>query len=273
MPQIPFVKYSGCGNDFVIFDTRSHPLILKDRAITQRLCHRTLGIGADGIILLKNGVESDYEMQIFNSDGSEAEMCGNGMRCLGHFIAEIDSHMHFSITCFQKRYTVRVNGTRVDVTMPAPQIVDMTVEVDHKGKPLQMAFLDTGVPHVVLFTETIDQAPIHDVGPYLRYHPRFAPRGTNVNFAGLQKNGRIFVRTYERGVENETLACGTGCAAVATTVKLKFGLKNPIETVTRTQDVLSFTFEERNSKIESMTMGGPARKIFSGQIDVESNSF
>lgn len=269
MAQVPFVKYSGCGNDFIIFDARTRHPFLENPTIIESLCRRRLGIGADGVILLENGIRSDYQMRIFNSDGSEAEMCGNGMRCLGRFIAETDSRTRFSITCFGKEYAISVNGERIDVAMPAPQILDMDVKIPHDGLPLEMAFIDTGVPHVVLFMETIAQAPVQNIGPYLRHHSRFSPRGTNVNFSSLHKDGRLFVRTYERGVENETLACGTGCAAVATAARQKFGLQGPIETVTTTGDTLCFSFHEGSSGVESMTMGGPAQKIFSGQIEIE----
>lgn len=252
----------------MIFDQRSRPLPAIDPAMFKQLCHRKLGVGGDGILLVEKGYLADYSMRIFNSDGSEAEMCGNGMRCMAHFLAEKEGRKTFSIECFGKSYGIQVDEGLVFVEMPAPRILKPVIQIDYAGETLEMTWIDTGVPHLVLFVEEISKFPLENLGPYLRYHAQFAPSGTNVNIAQVLKKGVLTVRTYERGVEDETLACGTGCAAVAACAKMRFSLSSPIEIFTKSGECLSFNFRNTPSGIQNILMSGPATKVFCGQIEI-----
>lgn len=212
--MLSFAKYQGAGNDFILIDNRT---LHFDCKLVSKLCHRKFGIGADGVVLL----ESNFRMRIFNSDGSEAESCGNGLRCLMRFLLDLG---------FPKAdYQIQVGNRVVQAGFVGDKIrIDMGEALHFKQLLIEgheVHFLNTGVPHTVLFSAEADLATI---GPFLRYHEHFQPAGTNVNIAQLGNDGALYIRTYERGVEAETLACGTGAAAVALIASQKYGLKNPI---------------------------------------------
>lgn len=257
---IPFSKYSGCGNDFVVIDNRS--AIFADRcsqATISRLCHRQFGIGADGIILLENSDKADYRMRIFNADGSEAEMCGNGVRCLALFIHELQlANKKFTLETMHQKMQICVEGSKVCVYLPPVTEFKYFIPLSIEGRELTLHSLNTGVPHVVVFVEDIENDAYLAMAPHIRYHPLFHPKGTNVNFATINSEHTIVVRTYERGVEAETLACGTGAIAVALAAAKVHGLPSPITIQTRSQDFLHISFNN------GLTMTGPAIKTFEG---------
>lgn len=264
---IPFVKYSGCGNDFIIIDNRERRLCFSRPEIV-KLCHRHKGVGADGVILLESHPLQSipYQMRIFNSDGSEAEMCGNGVRCLAQHIRSIDSiEDPFVIKTMHQQVGISFHGDLVTVGMPSPAGISFKkLTIDSQEYPLHC--LDTGVPHAVLFrTEPIPDSLLA-IAPAIRFAPQF-PKGTNVNFAHLLPDHTIAVRTYERGVEQETLACGTGAAAVALSAAHCFGLPSPITIHTRSGDLLYVGFQQENSNhFTNVTLTGPAVKVFEGLI-------
>lgn len=269
MRKISFSKYSGCGNDFILIDNRSCNFPIGDELLIQDLCRRSLGIGADGLILLEESTKADYRMRIFNADGGEAEMCGNGLRCFGMFINELGiPGSHFDVEVTEKIYPVSTEANRVSVAMVPPSQMEWEVDVTVDDKLLRIDFLDTGVPHVVQFVEDIEIINLETLGPSLRYHQRFAPKGTNVDFASLSSQNIIYMRTYERGVEGETLACGTGAAAVAIAAARKYGLKSPITVKTRSGECLDFDLKIKDDQIESIVMMGPANQIYSGIVEV-----
>lgn len=266
--QIPFSKYEGCGNDFILIDNRTVFFPIEADLIT-KLCHRRLGIGADGIILLENSSIADYRMRIFNADGSEAEMCGNGFRCFGKFLHEIGiQNESFNIEVFGKILSLKVEEGQITAGMSQPTDICWNIQLEIGGKDWVLDYLDTGVPHAVLFVDDVEKINLQLLGKEIRFHSKFAPRGTNVNFAQLNTNGEIWMRTYERGVEDETLACGTGATAVAIAASKKQNLKGPRAIKTRSGGILNIDFKWEQEDVKMVTMSGPATFVFRGTIEL-----
>lgn len=242
-------KYSGCGNTFFLIDNREATLT-HSRIAVQELCRQN----ADGLIVLENSDTSDYRMRIFNADGSEAEMCGNGVRCLMQFIRDLHPEVRrCTIETGAGVVVAKALDRLIEVEMPQPVNLDLNIEMDG----LILHSIDTGVPHVVHFVEDIHDSQWMQRAPSIRYHSRFRPRGTNVNFAQL-KGKEIWIRTYERGVEGETLACGTGATAVALVAAQLYKLPSPIHLITRSGDPLLVRFDPTFSKAALI---GPAVRI------------
>lgn len=261
-----FSKYSGCGNDFILIDNRNgifdpHPNLI------QTLCARRTGIGADGIILLENSLHSDFRMRIYNSDGYEAEMCGNGIRCLMKFIQECGIHKNnCTIETFLRPLEVSLEKDLVSVQMGAPFDYRWNVHLAIDGNSYLVHHINTGVPHIVLFTDDFENFNLPQLGPKFRFHESFAPQGANMNIAQLSKEGFLLNRTFERGVEQETLACGTGCVAAALAANRILGLPSPIRVKTRSEEILEISFKMDNeSQLSNLVMKGPANRIFSGK--------
>ena len=220
--RVAFHKLHGCGNDFVFIDNRELGLptaLMPDWA--RSVCRRTLGVGADGLVFLESspaGSEADYIWHFYNADGSRAEMCGNASRCSALLAVELGlagpSHV-IGTDAGPIRATadIRQSSAKVELTAPHNLALDLTLNVGNA--PLTLHSVNTGVPHVVVFVNDITKAKVRDMGAALRYHKHFAPAGTNVNFVSVTSKDGLAVRTYERGVEDETLACGTGAAASA----------------------------------------------------------
>ena len=265
--QCAFSKYSGCGNDFLLIDNRSKFFPSDDRVLIAKLCKRRLGIGADGIILLENSHSADFRMHIYNADGSEAEMCGNGIRCLMKFIRQLGfTKPQYTIETLLEQVTASYRNDQVSVSMPPPKHVCWSIDLPIEPHQWNLHFLDTGVPHAVIFTEDIESIDLNTIAPKIRYHTHFGPRGTNVDFAAIKQNQLVQMRTYERGVEQETLACGTGAVAVALAAAKVYRLQSPIQIETRSQEILEIQF---SGEIPTdLLMTGPAAFIFEGKIDL-----
>lgn len=255
-----FSKYSGSGNDFVFIDSREETTPFSSEMIS-RLCDRKNGIGADGLILLEKGQKAPFRMRIFNSDGSEAEMCGNGIRCFKKFLEEcgIDDS---SVVVETKERLLKVEskGVEVRAEMGCPKDLSWDIKLDDT---CQIDLINTGVPHAVQFVADIEREDLFDKAPFIRYHPKLLPSGTNVNAAQI-KNNELWVRTWERGVEGETLACGTGMVACALIASMRFHLPSPIIVVPRSREKIVVEFKIENNRIVEVTQTGPARFIFQG---------
>ncbi|MEI6531509.1 MAG: diaminopimelate epimerase [Chlamydiota bacterium] len=251
----PFSKYQGAGNDFIVLDNRKN-IFTVDRAEIKKLCHRRLGIGADGIIWLTDSKTADFGMRIFNADGSEAEMCGNGVRCLAAFLRRscISTKEKFSLETMQRQLTVTFQGSIIEVEMGAPT---------HIARHTDLTVLNTGVPHAVIFNEKIEALEISRLGPEIRYHARFAPQGVNVNFVEKIGPSALAIRTYERGVEAETLACGTGCTAAAIAAHLVLEMPSPITVKTASDELLTISF---TPDFQDVKMAGNATFVFEGHL-------
>lgn len=268
--QLPFVKYSGCGNDFILLDNRTESFPKEDSAYVRALCHRHEGIGADGVILLENSLIADFKMLIFNSDGSEAEMCGNGIRCLFKFIHRI-GYPKQSYSIETKKDILRgfFEDEEVTICMPTPKQTQWHLNVSILKHKIPLHFLDTGVPHVVIFVEDTKKVDLSIFGPLIRHHSDFSPRGVNVNWASISSNQELDLRTYERGVEGETKACGTGATAAALAASSIFQLSSPIKVRTLSEEVLEIGFKNENHFFSDITLRGPANFIFEGVISCD----
>lgn len=262
---IQFEKYQGNGNDFIIVDNRDGEIILPADKI-RKLCDRHFGIGADGMMFLRDSDEYNFEMEYFNSDGNLSSMCGNGGRCLAAFAFQngiiYDKAMTFKAIDGVHKATILQEAIQGKVWNVSLEMTDVS-DVQFNGK---YYFLDTGSPHYVEFVEKVAEIDVVTEGRKTRYSELFSPEGTNVNFVEFT-NDRIFVRTYERGVEDETLSCGTGVTASAIAAFLKTGRKDfKIHT---TGGDFTVDFEETNGKFKSVWLKGPAEMVFKGAIFID----
>ena len=263
---IPFSKYQGAGNDFILIDDRSCRFPIEDEELIKRLCFRNFGIGADGLILLQSSLSADFRMRIFNADGKEASMCGNGLRCLIAYIKDLGfSKELFRIETESEVFQCTSSGGKVSVTLSPPAVLHWGVKLQEGSILDEIFVVDTGVPHAVVFVEDLDSCPVDTWGKELRHHPKFSPSGVNVNFAKVSSDGTARVRTYERGVEGETLACGTGGAATAFVLFQKDGGKAPIRVMPKSGEGLEFSIKDPSKEIE---MQGSAEFVFEGRITV-----
>jgi diaminopimelate epimerase len=267
---VDFVKMNGAGNDFVLIDNRSRQVKLQPAQIAH-LCDRHKGVGADGVILLEPCAsgEADWAWDFYNSDGGSAEMCGNGARCFARFVLRLTGGK--GPISFETRagvITASFQGGGVTVNLTPPRELRLRRQVPLSGGPAEIHSLDTGVPHAVLFVPEADQAMVLPLGAEIRNHPHFAPRGTNVNFVQVLGPGRIRVRTYERGVEGETLACGTGVTASALITAELRGFPSPIQVQVQSGATLEISFERANGQFTNVGLTGPAEFVFEGRIEV-----
>ena len=211
--KIPFYKMHGAGNDFVMVDDRSLSFPVSDREFIARRCARRTGVGCDGILLLQPSDAADLRMRFINPDGNEVEMCGNGARCVARLAFDLGiaaGTMTIGTGAGLVRAQVSGEAIRLDLTEPTDWRFDLEVGLDEP-----VSAVNTGVPHAIVWVDDLEAVDVAEQGRHLRFHPLFAPEGTNANFVRLEADGSLSVRTYERGVEGETLACGTGAAAAA----------------------------------------------------------
>jgi diaminopimelate epimerase len=251
---IPFFKMTGSGNDFIIIDNRSQQ-IQSDQCLdlVRLACRRKLSVGADGLILIENDPEVDFRWRFFNADGSEAEMCGNGARCAARF-AHLKGITHKQQMAFRTLAGIiraEIKGERVKVRLTPPQKLNLGITLQVEERPLSLDFIDTGVPHVVHLVadqSTLETIDVFRLGRALRYHPHFQPSGANANFAAVNDPHHMAVRTYERGVEAETLACGTGSIAAVLLAAARKLVVSPVEVLTQSREILTIYFEQRTDQ-------------------------
>lgn len=270
---LPFVKMSGTGNDFILIDHRK-PRIAREvmPEFARLVCRRRFSVGADGLIFIEDSDQADFKWLFFNADGSEAEMCGNGARCAARF-AYINgiapAHMRFETIA--GLIEANVSDVNVSVLMTTPKEFRLDVEIDSDGKPLLLHTVDTGVPHAVIFVDNYDQIDVRKLGSLIRHHQEFMPAGTNVNFVMPLEGGGYKVRTYERGVENETMACGTGAVAAALIAAVKGMADSPVRIVTSGNDQLSIIFDlKKGPTATNVFLKGPAHVIYNGELNAEA---
>lgn len=265
----------GAGNDFVVMD---HDPRLDYASFSRKVCDRHRGIGADGVIILDVSTRCDHRMRIFNADGSEAEMCGNGARCLAVYIANKFAVVPEVFTVETKAGSLHasVQGDIAAVQLSDPADYRPRIEIKVAGQKLIGHFINTGVPHVVVFVQGLQEMDVDGLGRLIRQHSLFAPKGTNVNFVEMVKDGVVAVRTYERGVEAETLACGTGSVASAiigalhsmTKVEPRHGAA--IRVATRSGEVLDVTFDldvdgNDHPMVTHVWLKGSGKLVFKGE--------
>ncbi|WP_420573090.1 diaminopimelate epimerase [Kordia sp.] len=255
---LSFYKYQGTGNDFVLIDNRQDIFPKNDTKLVNHLCDRKFGIGADGLILLENDADHDFKMVYYNSDGNESTMCGNGGRCIvafANFLGVIQNKTTF-IAIDGKHYAT-IDGDIVDL-----QMQDVNAIEDHEN----YVFLDTGSPHHVMFKEEINQFDIKKEGAAIRYGAPYFEEGTNVNFVKKLSETTFRVRTYERGVEDETLSCGTGVTAVALAMHHLKETKGNSVTLQVEGGSLEVSFERDATSYKNIFLKGKATQVFKGEI-------
>jgi diaminopimelate epimerase len=265
--MLKFTKMNGAGNDFVMLDNRDRAQAL-DQATIARLCDRHRGVGADGLIAVEpaeNG--ADFRMRYYNADGGEAEMCGNGARCFARFASRLVGGAEtVSFETIAGVVTARLLGKLVRLQMSQPKDLALGTPLAAHGQALTVHFVNTGVPHAVVVVEDLAAVDVVGLGAALRYHEHFAPRGTNANFIAVEGPGRLAIRTYERGVEGETLACGTGVCAAALVHSALTGAASPIAVRVRGGETLEVGFSREGDRFRDITLTGPADFVFEGQI-------
>ena len=280
---ISFTKMVAAGNDFLVVDARRlrQRRAVSWRAVSRALCERHHGIGADGLLVLEASATADVKMRVFNPDGSQAHMCGNGARCVARYLAQRRRGKRSEAIVLETkagRVSAEVQDGRVAMRMMDPTALRLNLTLDVERRHLRMGFINTGVPHVVVPVADLETVDVNRLGRALRTHPAFAPRGTNVDFiqAEIGPSGHLRVRTYERGVEAETLACGTGVAASAVVYALGNGLgganmrRHRIEVATRGGDRMRVSFTvlpgDRPRRVTDVVLEGPARQVCEGRV-------
>jgi diaminopimelate epimerase len=259
--QIRFYKYQGTGNDFVLVDDRENVFPEHDKKLIERICDRHFGIGADGLMLLRNEPGYDFRMVYFNSDGAQSSMCGNGGRCICRFAFDLgivkDAEIKF--IAVDGPHHAFINDDHVQLKMS---------DVHETSLAGGDYFIDTGSPHVVRFMSDVSALDVFEAGREVRYSAAYAEKGTNVNFVEVMGQN-LFVRTYERGVENETLSCGTGVTAAALAASLHgFAPDSGSIAVETTGGSLQVHYHRRNGGFDDIWLEGPARFVFQGEITV-----
>jgi len=270
MSGIVFTKVAGTGNDFVLLDNRKQALkaVIPDlSAFTQYVCRRKHAVGADGVLVLEDSKKADLKMRIFNPDGSEVTMCGNGARCAAMYAFRKQwCRAVLRVETGAGLIGAEVTGENVKLKMTDPVKVFLNKDLGIGKHFVKAHLVNTGVPHVVHFVEDVGSYPVEEMGRHIRYHKAFEPEGVNANFVQLIGEGHIAVRTYERGVEAETLACGTGSVAAAVIANLVNDVQAPVRVTTRSQEELIIHFGSKNGKISDVHLEGPAKIIFEGVI-------
>jgi diaminopimelate epimerase len=268
MDKIPFYKMSGSGNDFIIVDNRNGWVDEENLTeVIRKVCSKDMSLGANGFVLVENSKTVDFKWRFFNSDGSPAEMCGNGARCVARFayLNKITGpDMVFETTAGIVH--AQMKGDRVRIQMTDPVFSHAGI-VDTDAGRLAFIHLNTGVPHVVIKIEAPSAADVAGLGKTIRFHKMFSPEGANVNFCCIQKDGTLINRTYERGVEGETLACGTGCVASALALAQTTGdLKSPVTVIPKSGEPLLVYYKRDFDRFYEVYLEGNARIICTGQI-------
>jgi diaminopimelate epimerase len=275
--RISFFKMTGSGNDFLIIDNRSLGMSREEgRQLARLACRRKVSAGADGLILIEDDPEVDFKWQFFNADGSEAEMCGNGSRCAARFVYlnGIVDKEKISFRTLAGIIDAEIKGERVKVRMTPPHNMETDIRLPlEDGAALTLHYINTGVPHVVSFVENeaqLENLDVFHLGRTLRFHPRFQPAGSNANFALVHGPHNLAVRTYERGVEAETLACGTGSIASALIAAAKGLVASPVEVKPRSGENLVIHFDKvaREDTIEffDVCLEGDAKVVYDGHL-------
>jgi diaminopimelate epimerase len=269
MVMLRFTKMNGAGNDFVMIDNRTGDVRLTPEQI-ERVCDRHRGVGADGILLIEKATNgADFRMRYYNRDGGEAEMCGNGARCFAryaHRVAGAPEKVSFETPA--GIIGARLHGDLVTLNMSDPTGLRLNVPLQIEGEDAAVHYVNSGVPHVVVPVSRVDVVHVRERGSVLRYHEMFSPKGANVNFLEKQGKRKIAIRTYERGVEDETLACGTGVVASALIFAETEKIDGPITVQVRGGSELAVDFGRDGEKFCDVTLTGPAEFVFEGTIDV-----
>lgn len=272
MKDIEFYKMSGAGNDFIIIDNRNQVVDETDLVgFIAKVCRRKFSVGADGLILVESSDKVDFKWRFYNSDGSRAEMCGNGARCAARFayVNQI-AGPELSFETDAGIVSARMQNDRVKIRMTDPTGLRLNYPLKIGSRMLRISSINTGVPHAVVEVEDLENADVCKDGRCIRFHEAYAPAGTNANFVSMTAKGEIVIRTYERGVEDETLACGTGSVAAALIMAKIRELSSPVDVLTRSRERLSIYFRMDGDRFHDVYLEGGARIIYVGRLHQEA---
>ncbi|MBC8462712.1 MAG: diaminopimelate epimerase [Deltaproteobacteria bacterium] len=272
MTEIEFWKMSGSGNDFIIIDNRNESLDPNNiKGFIKRVCGRRTSVGADGLILIIKSKEYDFAWKFFNPDGNEVEMCGNGGRCIARFAYLKDiAGPEMTFDTLAGPIHASVKGRRVRILMPKIQDFKKDLSIGEIPDAKTIDFINTGVPHVVVIVDNIENYPVFDQGRKIRYHESFHPLGTNANFATINGMNRLNIRTYERGVEDETFSCGTGAVAAALTASARDLVSPPVEVKTKGGEILRIDFRKEGPSFKEVYMEGDTSIIYQARLNPEA---
>ena len=269
---IEFYKMSGSGNDFIIIDNRDLSLNVGDLpAFARRVCERKISVGADGLFLIEPSKTVDFKWQFFNSDGSVAEMCGNGSRCVARYAylkGIAPKKMSFETLAGIISAEVNDDVVKVRLTDPSPLKIAQTIMLN--GRECILDCIDTGVPHTVAFVDSVETCAVVGTGRQIRHHEHFAPRGTNADFAEVLDRHKMKVRTYERGVEDETLACGTGDVAAVLAAASRGLVETPVDVIVQSGETLRIYFTKKGDRFGDIYLEGKVKIVYSGLLFEEA---
>lgn len=267
--MLQFTKMNGAGNDFVMIDNRTGKVQLRPEQIV-RICDRHRGVGADGILLLEKAKDgADFRMRYYNRDGGEAEMCGNGARCFARFAQKIaGAPENVSFQTPAGVIGAKLHGELVTLSMSEPKDLRLSIELVVRGNREIVHFINTGVPHAVIPVSRVADVDVRSRGEKIRHHKIFSPKGANVNFMEKRGAKKIAIRTYERGVEEETLACGTGVVASALIFAATEKASGPINVMVRSGSELTVDFKSDHDQFRAVTLTGPAEFVFEGAMEI-----
>jgi diaminopimelate epimerase len=275
MAKIPFSKMTGCGNDFIIIDNR-RKILDADRLgdFVRKVCAPKLSVGADGLVLVEPSTKVNFKWRFFNSDGSVAEMCGNAARCVARFaVLKRIAPPQMAFETLAGIIEAEVRGRQMKVLMVPPVGLKLNIDVPIDGQSRQMHFINTGVPHAIQFVDQAASVAVKDLGKKIRFHAQFQPAGTNANFVQVVDRKHIKVRTYERGVEDETLACGTGAVASALIAAKEGFIDSPVEAQTSGGEILKIYFEAKGDGFDRVFLEGDARVVYEGELWEEAYEY
>jgi diaminopimelate epimerase len=266
--MIEFFKMNGSGNDFILIDNRTQVLDVQNiPEFVKTVCERKVSVGADGLIIIENSEHADFRWRFFNADGSEVEMCGNGGRCAARF-ARIKGIAGDKLSFETKAGIIdaEVRGDKVKLRLTDPHSVRTDFSIMIGDRPFEMNFINTGVPHVVHYVNDLDRFDVFNIGRAIRYHKEFHPTGTNANFLESVDRHTIRVRTYERGVEDETLACGTGAVASALISSRKGLVESPVDVRVKSNEILKIHFRKTDTGFADIYLEGKTKVVYEGRI-------
>jgi diaminopimelate epimerase len=267
--MLRFSKMNGAGNDFVMIDNRVGDLHLAPEQIA-KICDRHRGVGADGVLVLERATNgADFRMRYYNADGGEAEMCGNGARCFARYASRVAGPKEeLSFETPAGVIGAKLQGELVRLAMSDPQDLGLGIAIHLPGRQVTGHFVNSGVPHLVVPIDDLEGTDVRGLGSAIRRHQLFAPKGANVNFLKERSERQIAIRTYERGVEDETLACGTGVVASALIFAELKNISGPIGVLVRGGNELQVGFDKSGGQYRNVTLTGPADFVFDGTIEV-----
>lgn len=271
-PLIRFQKMSGSGNDFMIIDNRDLSLAVADLPdFVRRVCRRKVSVGADGLLLVEPSDRADFKWRFFNSDGSVAEMCGNAARCVARWACHngvTGSKLSFETMAGIIDATVRDDTVKVRLTDPS--LLQQNVSLVLEGGECRLDSIDTGVPHAICFVESLEGFDVVGSGRQIRRHEVFQPKGTNANFAAVADRHRMKVRTYERGVEDETLACGTGAVASVLAAAGRNLVETPVDVTVQSGEILRVYFSREGGRFREIYLEGKVKIVYQGMLFEEA---